>query len=140
MKLGIMLSTLIFAALLVASLAFDWSPKHHFEYILCSLFIVGSIFVFIRKYYYIYYNGDGAKIVLRYTSIMPLSVGNFSIEIQKRDFVKKEIVSSFFGLRKSLILYVNTPQGLAKFKPISLSTLSRDELSALLKELSIFEK
>jgi hypothetical protein len=136
-KLGTMMFTLVILALIVASLIFGWSKKHIFEITLIIIYVLYLIFVFVKKYYYIYYNTDGPKIIIRYTSLLPLSVGNFSIEIPRRDFVKAEIKNKFGGLRKELTVYVRTPQGVAKFKPISLTTLNKKEFKAMEKELRL---
>lgn len=138
-KLAIMIGTLVYSALLVASLVFVWSPKHYFEIISSIIFVSLLLFIAIKKFYYIYYNGDGTKIIMRWSSLLPLSVGKYAIEIPKRDFIRAEFNKEFLGLRTSLIIFVSTPQGVAKFKPISLSTLSKREIIAIEKELKIFE-
>lgn len=138
-KLAIMIGTLVYSALLVASLVFVWSPKHYFEIISSIIFVSLLLFIAIKKFYYIYYNGDGTKIIMRWSSLLPLSVGKYAIEIPKRDFIRAEFKKEFLGLRTSLIIFVSTPQGVAKFKPISLSTLSKREIIAIEKELKIFE-
>jgi hypothetical protein len=135
-KLGTAMLTLLILALIVFSLIFGWSKKHILELTLIIVLVLCFIFLFIRKFYYIYYNTDGPKIIIRYTSLLPLSVGNFSVEIPRRDFVKAEFCNEFCGLRKELILYVRTPQGIAKFKPISLATLNKKEREAMEKEMS----
>jgi len=135
-KLGIMLLTLVYAGILVASLIFKWSPRHYLEIILTAVYLVFMLTIFVKNYCYIYYNSDGLKIIMRYTSLQPLSAGNFSIEIPKRDFVKAEIVNTILGLRKNLIFYVKTPQGVAKFKPVSLSILKKAQIDSIIDELN----
>ncbi|HOZ29858.1 MAG TPA: hypothetical protein PLL66_02980 [Bacteroidales bacterium] len=135
-KLGTMLITLVYAGILVGSLVFKWSPKHYFEIILTIVYLLFMLTIFIKNYCYIYYNSDGLKIIMRYTSLQPLSAGNFSIEIPKRDFVKAEIINSMIGLRKSLVFYVKTPQGVAKFKPVSLSILKKSQIDSIIDELN----
>jgi len=87
------------------------------------------------RFSYIYYNSEGSKILLRYSPLQPLLYGNYSIEVPKKSLVKFEIVDGFFGLRKSLLLYVKTPQGVAKYKPVSLSTLTKKEIEQLVYNL-----
>jgi len=128
--------TLVCLALIGVSLFFSWSKSHVLEFCLAGVFILYLLFIYLKKYYYIYYNTDGTKIIIRYTSLLPLSAGNYSIEIPKRDFVKAEIRKRFGGLRKELILYVHTPQGVAKFKPVSLSTLKKEEIDKIMENLS----
>lgn len=136
-KFSTMLSSLIYAGLLVASLVLEWSKSHIFEILLTAIFLFWIIYVFIKNFCYISYNSDGPKIVIRYTSLQPLTAGNFSIEIPKKDFVKAEIAKTHFGLRHNLLIYVRTPQGVAKFNPVSLSTLSRQEYEGLKTDLNI---
>jgi hypothetical protein len=136
-KLEIMLFSLIYAGLLVASLVFKLSESHILEIAMTIVYLSVIAFTFVKKYCYIYYISDGPKIIMRYTSLQLLSAGNFSIELPKRDFVKAEIKSSYGGLRKELIVYVRTPQGVAKFNPVSLSTLTKEEVRLLKEDLSI---
>lgn len=136
-KFSIMLSSLVYAGVLVASLVFGWSKTHIFEIILTAVFVIWISFVFLKGFFYIFYNTDGPKIIIRYTSLQPLTAGNFSIEVPKKDFVKAEIVKSHFGIRKSLLIYVRTAQGVAKFNPVSLSILSKSEIEALKTDLNI---
>jgi hypothetical protein len=136
-KFSIMLSSLVYAGLLVASLVLAWSKTHIFEIGLTVVFVSWISFVFLKNFFYIFYNSDGPKIIIRYTSLQPLTAGNFSIEVPKKDFVKAEIVKSHLGFRKSLLIYVRTAQGVAKFNPVSLSILSKSEIEAIKTDLNI---
>ncbi len=136
-KFSIMLSSLLYAGILVASIVFKWSEKYIFEIGLTVFYLLSLGFTYAKKYSYILYNSDGPKIIIRYTSLQPMSAGNFSMEIPKRDFVKAEIKNSLGGLRKDLLMYVRTPQGVAKFKPVSLSTLKKIDMENLKIDLSI---
>ncbi len=137
LKFLIMFSFLIYAGVLVASLVLHWSKSHIFELCLSAIFILWIVFVFAKNYNYISYNSDGPKLILRYSSLQPLSAGNYSIEIQKKDFVKAEIVRKNLGLQKCLKIHVRTPQGVAKYPLVSLSTLSKKELRQLKEDLKI---
>lgn len=137
-KLGISIFTLFIMASIVLMLLFKLFPQYN-KYI--SLFLIGVlivvlIFSFLKNYHYIYFNSDGFKIILRYSSLILFFEENSSIEIPRHDFVKAEIVNKFGGFRKELIIYVQTPQGVAKFKPVSLSTLSKNEIKNLIESLN----
>jgi glucan phosphoethanolaminetransferase (alkaline phosphatase superfamily) len=136
-RLGFMMYVLVYMVLLVLSLVLKWSPKHIFEIVSSIIFVLGVIYFVIMRFYYIYFNNEGLKIILRYMILQPLSHGNYSIEIAKRDFSRYEIKSRYFGLQKSLILYAKTPQGEAKYKPVSLSSLRKREFEALIQSLEI---
>ncbi len=139
-KLGVMLISLVLVALVVVSLIFSWSQNHILEFVLGGMYLLLMAFVFIRDYNYVYYNSDGPKIIIRYVPLSPLTAGNYSIEIPRRDFVKAELKTSFLGLRKSLILYVRSAQGVAKFKPVSLTIMSKKETNDIFNELSNINK
>lgn len=136
-KLLTMLIVIIYLIVLVASLFFKWSPNHRLELILTLCFLLVMTFVFLKKYTYILYNTDGTKIILKFASLQPLTAGNYAVEISKRDFVKYEIINKYGGIRKDLILFVKTSKGIAKFKPISLSILSKKESDLLLNDLNL---
>lgn len=139
-KLGVMLASLILVALIVISLIFSWSEKHVLSIILASVYFLIMAFVFVKNYNYIYYNTDGPKIIIRYIPLRPLSAGNYSIEIPRRDFVKAELKTSFFGLSRNLFLYVKSQQGVAKFKPVSVTILTKSEIDEIMNELSNINK
>lgn len=145
-KLGSMLVILILVVLVVLDLIpdvhrilFSWAKNHIIEYSALIAFLVFEAFLFSKKFNYIYYNSDGFKIILKYTSLAMLNSGNFKLEIPKKDFVDAEVKKSWFGLRKSLIIYVKSPQGIAKFKPISITILKSRELEDILTDLNTFK-
>jgi len=134
-RLGIMMFTLVYLALIVLSLIYNFSKNHMIEIISTIIFAIVAILFFMRKYCYIFYNNEASKIILRYMPLQPLSSGNYSIEIPKKDFVKFEVKKSALGLRESVIMYVRTPNGIAKFKPVSLSSLKKSEKQDLIASL-----
>ncbi|HQP03922.1 MAG: hypothetical protein KBB11_00135 [Bacteroidales bacterium] len=134
-RLGIMMFALLCLALIVFSLIYAWVPNHLIEIISTCVFVLFAVFILIRKYCYILFNSEGSKIILRYSPLQPLSHGNFSIEIPKKDFKNFVITKSLFGLRRNLIMFVETPQGVAKFKPVSVTSLSKKELTDLIESL-----
>lgn len=138
-KLGSMLAVLVFAIVVVLDLIFTWLPKHILEYTCLILFVLMEAFLIIRKFNYILYNSDGFKIILKYTSLGMLSSGNYRLEIPKKDFVDVEIKKSCLGLRKMILIYVKSPQGIAKFKPISVSIMSSKELNDMIEDLNSFK-
>lgn len=139
-KLGIMFLSLLLIGFIVVSLIFSWSEKHVFEFVLGTVYVLFMIFVFIKNYNYVYYNTDGPKIIIRYIPLRPLAAGNYSIEIPRRDFVKAELKTGFLGLKKDLLLYVRSQQGVAKFKPVSLTIMTKSEIADVMNELSKINK
>lgn len=136
-KLLTMLTVIIYLLVLVASLYLKWSPNHILELSMTVIFFLIMIFIFTKKYTYLYYNTDGPKIILRFIPLQPLTAGNFSVEISKRDFAKYEIQDKAFGLRKELTLFARTSKGIGKYKSVSLSILNKEELELLLKDMEL---
>jgi hypothetical protein len=136
LRLGFMMFALVYMALIVLSLIFSWSKNHMIELVSSIIFLLFVVYFVAMKFCYIYYNSESSKILLRYSPLQPLLYGNYSIEVPKKSLVKFEIVDKFFGLRKDLILYVKTPQGVAKYKPVSLSTLTKIEVENLVQNLN----
>lgn len=137
-KLGFMLYMLLILATLVFSIIFELLANY-LKYLVIGavlLLLIGFVFFLLKRYYYIYYNSDGFKIILRYSSLIPFWEENLSIEIPKKDFIKAELKNNYGGLRKELIIYVESPQGIAQFKPISLSTLKSKDIKNLLENLN----
>ncbi len=135
-KMGVMLTSVLLLAVIVMSFIFEWSKNHTLEYLIAAVYVLFMVFIFIKDYTYIYLVTDGPKIILRYIPLKPLSAGNFSIEIPKKDFVKLEIVKSFGGLNKKFVFYVKSQQGVAKFKPVSITILSKQEIEKIVNELN----
>ncbi len=145
-KLGSMLVVLVLVVIVVLDLIpdvhrviFFWAKNHILEYVCLGVFILFETFMFTKKFNYISYNSDGFKIILKYTSLNMLSAGNYKLEIPKKDFVDVEIQKSLLGFRKSIVIYVKSPQGVAKFKPISVSILTSKELSDIIDDLNTFK-
>ena len=139
-KLGSMLVVLVLVAVVVLDLIYAWVPKHILDYTCIALFVIFEAYLFIKKYNYIYYNSDGFKILVKYTSLGMLSVGNFKLEIPKKDFVRIELEKTMMGMRKMVVIYVRTPNGTAKFKPISVSVLSDAELQDMMSDLESLKR
>ena len=139
-KLGSMLVVLVLVAVVVHDLIFRWVPNFILVYVCIALFVLFEAYLLMKKYNYIYYNSDGFKIILKYTSLGMFSAGNYKLEIPKKDFVRIEIEKSIMGMRKMVVIYVRTPNGIAKFKPISISVLSEAELNDMMSDLESIKR
>ena len=135
---GMILTILVFLTI-VLTFMLKWTNQNQIILPVLGVYILFFVFFFLKKYNYIYYNSEGLKIIFRYSSLLPLSAGNFSIEIPRHDFVNAEIKSQLSGLRKVLIIYVKTNQGIAKFKPISLTTLSKKEIEQMMQDIELIK-
>jgi hypothetical protein len=137
------IAVIIFLPLIVLLLTSDviedtlWGlNKYHWAIVLTLIYIGLNIYEHIRDYNYIYVDDSEEKILFRYISLQPLKNRKYSIEIEKGKFYKYKIVRSFMNIRKHIILYVNTPHGIAKYPPISITALDEDNMNKLKKLLN----
>ena len=107
---------------------------------LVCLYIAYYLLGILRNYHYFFYNDMGGKLVFRYYSLAPLSKRLHSVEIPKDRFYKFEIVTKLLGLRVYVILFQKTPQGIAKYPPISISLINRIQRKNLQASLKMFQK
>jgi hypothetical protein len=107
---------------------------------LVCLYVLYYVWGIARNYHYFFYNDMGGKLVFRYYSLAPLSKRLHSVEIPKNNFYRFEIVKKAMGLRIYVILYQKTPQGIAKYPPISISLIKNRQCNDLQTSLLMFQK
>jgi len=110
-------------------------------FILIGLYLFYYFWGLICGYHYFYYSDlSPSKLVFRYYSLAPLSKRQNSVEIRKEEFYKFAFEEKMFGLRKYLILYQITGKGIAKYQPISISLLNKNQKQDLSVSLTYFQK
>ena len=87
------------------------------------------------EYTYLYFSNNGNNLVFKFYSLRFFYGKPKTIEISKTNFVKYDIVTSFFGKKDSLVLYQRIPQGIAKYPPISLTLLTKKQKTELKRTL-----
>lgn len=136
--------TLIIGSALLALLVdekFLGLNKWFWVIFLASLFIVPKIILFLMRINYINYNDEeGDKIILRYIPQGSFKTQRKSIEIKKNELIKYSVINSKAGLNKHLILFQKTPKGVAKYQPVSIKGLTKNEISNLLNSLGNYSK
>jgi hypothetical protein len=60
-----------------------------------------------------------------------------SVEINKATFTGYKTETRFFGLMQSIILFQKMQQGVAKYPPIYISALTREEKAKVYKSLNL---
>ncbi len=103
-----------------------------------TLILVGCYFIIaflpmFLSYQYIFFSDDGDSIVIRYFFSGMVGGRKNSVEISKKTFSTYKIDSKFFGLKQSIILYQRYREGIAKYPPIYISVLKREEKAKLLR-------
>jgi hypothetical protein len=107
------------------------------------MFLVGinllvAFLPMVLNYQFISYSDDGEKIVLRYFSAGFFGGKKNSVEIDKKIFSGYKIETRFFGRIKSITLFTHLKTGVAKYPPVYISALTRDELSKFIRSLNLY--
>ena len=109
-----------------------------------EIVICGALSVFFLMFYwfqykmdnnYFYFSNNSKNLVFKFYSLRNFYGKPKTIEIPRTSFVKYDIVTSFFDKKDSLILYQKTPKGIAKYPPISLTLLNKNQKTELKRAL-----
>jgi len=104
--------------------------------IVCAIYIFYNFYRFILNINFFFFNDQSEKIVIKYYSLRPFMQKRRSIEIAKGLLVKYEIIRSFAGLKKNLVIYQKVKNNIAKYPPISVSALNNEEFKNLIVALN----
>jgi hypothetical protein len=96
-----------------------------------ALYLLINLYRFIIDLNYFSYEDQGEKIIIRYFSLRPFNQKRKSLEIPRGSFLKYEIRKSFMGQKKSLIMFQKIKNKVAKYPPISITALNKEELKSL---------
>lgn len=86
---------------------------------------------YILNYNFLSYKDDGNKLLIRFVSFRPFDNAKKAIEIEKKNFGGYQVQKSFFNLKTELILNIKTKNGIAKYPPISISALTKKQVTLL---------
>jgi hypothetical protein len=103
--------------------------------ILICIYLLFAIYPMVLDYQYISYSDEGDTLVFRYFTSGIAGVKKNSVEINKADFAGYRVDKKLFGLKKSISLFRQLPQGVARYPPIYITILSRRERARLLNSL-----
>ena len=136
------ITVIAFIVLLVVMLTTDMIKgeflgltRYHWAILLSLIYLGQNVFEYLKDYNYIYFIDAENKMLFRYIPLSPFKSKRYSIEIHKNEFHGYKINRSSV-LKKELILFVKTPQGIAKYPPISISALNETEFNKLKKALN----
>lgn len=103
-------------------------------FVVIYLFIV--FLPMLLNYQYVFYSDDGEKIIIRYFNAGIVGGRKNSIEIHKRAFAGYKTETKLFGLNISLILFQKVNTGTAKYPPVYISALPREQRVKVFKSLN----
>jgi hypothetical protein len=104
--------------------------------IFVGIWVVLALMPMFLNYQYISYSDEEDQIVFRYFTSGIVGGKKNSVQINKSSFSGYKIDSRFFGLIQSIILFQRLQQGIAKYPPVHISALTREEKAKLIRSLN----
>jgi hypothetical protein len=109
----------------------------------CTLIVVGlwlliCLVPMILNYQYVSYSDEGESIVFRFFTAGIVGGKKNAVEINKSVFTGYTSESKLLGLSRSIILYQKIGQGTAKYPPIYITSLSREQRAKLISSLNSY--
>ena len=92
----------------------------------------------ILNYQYVSYSDEGDTIIFRYFTSGLVGGKKNSVEIDKRTFAGYKSEKKLFGLMWNITLYQNFKEGVAKYPPIFISALNKEERSKIFRSLNSY--
>ncbi|HPY67145.1 MAG TPA: hypothetical protein PLP03_03170 [Bacteroidales bacterium] len=106
--------------------------------IIVLIWLVIALIPMILNYQYVFYSDEGENIVFRYFNAGIVGGKKNSIEIYKPTFAGYSTVNKYFGLSSNITLYQKTGPDTAKFPPVYISALTKDQKEKLFRSLSSY--
>ena len=106
--------------------------------ILIIIYLIIFFIPMILNHQFVSYSDDDENIVVKYFNAGIGGGKKNSIRIYKSAFAGYKTESRLFGLDKSLILYQKAGQGTAKYPPVHISALSKDQKDKLIRALNVY--
>jgi hypothetical protein len=121
--------TLILAILLMGLIkdTFIYLTKYQWSLILAIGYLIYTAIDNYLEPYYIYFNDESSRIILRFFSLGLFNKRKQVIEIPKNEFVGFEVKTSFFHRKEKIILIRRVRNQNARYPAVSLSALSKQE-------------
>jgi hypothetical protein len=133
----LILLALAFAAMIIKFPLLGMS-RAAWTIIFTACFMIIIFLPVLMNYQYIYFSDEGDTIVFRHYSAGLFEGKKNSVEIGKRTFSGFTFDNKFFGLVQSVILYQRMKEGIAKYPPIYISALKRQDKDSIIESLNSY--
>lgn len=140
-----LIMTVVFALIIVVLIFVPWfdNPeegitKYHIIIIISGIYVAINWVNYLKRPYFISFNDQGEKLVVRYYPVSMFTSRKNSIEIPKQQFVKYELVPFLLKTQHYLILHQNFRGKVAKYPKISLSALDKEDREKMLQSLGTY--
>jgi len=128
---------LVYAAKLIKFPLFGLSDTA-WTLILVAIYLVVAFLPMVLNYQFVFFSDEGEKLVFRYFTAGIVGGKKNSVEISKRTFAGYKTESGLFGLVRSIILLQQMGQGVAKYPPIYITALSKEQRARLYASLNAY--
>ena len=105
--------------------------------ILSTIWLILAFMPMVLNYQFISYSDEGDYIVFRYFTAGIVGGKKNSVEINKTSFMGYKTETRFFGLIQSIILFQKIQKEIAKYPPVYISALTREEKAKVFKSLNL---
>jgi hypothetical protein len=106
--------------------------------IFATIWLIIALIPMFLNYQYVNYSDEGDTIIFRYFTSGLVGGKKNSVEIDKRTFAGYKSEKKLFGLIRSVTLYQNFKEGVAKYPPIYISALNKEERSKIFRSLNLY--
>lgn len=106
--------------------------------VIIAIWILVAFLPMILNYQFIYFSDDGESIIFRFFNAGIVGGKKNSVEISKRTFEGFKTESKYFGLSRSIIIFQQVGNNIAKYPPIHISALTRDQRNKMLQSLTMY--
>jgi hypothetical protein len=104
--------------------------------ILVGIYIVIIMIPMMRNFQFVSFSDDDENIVFKYFFAGIVGGKKNSISISKQTFAGYKYEKKFLGLIKSLVLFQKVGQNVAKYPPVYISALKKDQRANLFNQLN----
>ena len=126
-----------FAAMLIKFPLLGMS-KTAWTILVTACFLIIVFVPILLNHQYIYFSDEGDMIIFRYYSAGFTEGKKNSVEIGKKTFSGFTLDKRFFGLIQCITLYQRMKEGVAKYPPIYISALKRQDKDSILESLNSY--
>lgn len=137
-----LIMTTVFALIIVVLIFIPWfdNPdagitKYHIIIVVCGIYLIINLINYLKRPYFVSYNDQGDMLVIRYYPVSMFTSRKNSIEIPKQQFLRYDLKPFLLGTQHYLILHQKFRGKEAKYPPVSLSALDKEDRLSLLQSL-----
>ena len=106
--------------------------------IFIAIWVILAFMPMVLNYQFISFSDEGEFIVFRYFNAGIVGGKKNSVEINKATFAGYKVDTRYFGQVESITLFQKFQQGIAKYPPVYISALTREEKQKVIKSLNIY--